>query len=178
MTVTYLGSVSVGGAVPGADIAVSAGVAGITVSLPNLEAHIAALQAFKPVSVDFVVQKQMAIDVLASVQQSITLGLPVPSIQFQIDLVLAQVDAYLALLNAINAQLKILTDLSLPLMEAGVHVYAYDGPVNQLGSQMGGALAGGVPGGSGGTQHGNAVVMLTTIPTTWAAMGEIVKVAP
>jgi hypothetical protein len=177
MTIAYLGSLSVGTAVPGASAAITAGLSGINTALPLLADQLAALQAFIPAPISFAAQLALAQNMVLSINAAITAGLPVPDLAAQIAIILAQIAALIAQLASIQAQVDILTALQSPLAAAGVHGYAFDGQTNQLGSELGGELASGVPGGSG-TDHANALVLVTTIGATWDAMGLILKVSP
>lgn len=170
MTVTPLGIVAVGTAVPGASAAVVAGVAGINLALPDLAARIAALQGFQPQPVSFVAQLAIAQGTLASIQAAITLGLPVPDISAQIALVAAVVAELLATLAQMNAQLDILLALEAPLNAGSIAAYAYDGPIGNLGGELGAAVGGG-----GG--HANALALVATDSASWAALSAVMKVS-
>jgi hypothetical protein len=177
MTVTYVGSLSIGDLVPGAAAAAVAGAAGINAALPDIQARIAALASFSPAPVDFAAQLALAQQMVASITASISLGLPVPSIAAQIAIVAAQIAALEASVLAINANLTIVTDFQDLLTAAGIHVYAFDGQVQDLGNELDTELSGGVPGGSP-TDASNALVMVTTVSATWTAISQVFKVAP
>lgn len=177
MTVTYVGDISIGQAVPGAAAAAVAGAAGINAALPDILARLAALQNFAPQPVSFAAQLALAQQMVSSIQLSISLGIPVPSIAAQIAAVLALVAELLAAVLSINAQLAIVTDFQVLLGAAGVHVYAYAGQVGSFGGEFSAELAGGVPGG-GPTDASNALVLVTTVPATWAAMAQVFNVSP
>lgn len=177
MTIQYLGSLSVGGTVPGASAAITAGIAGINSVLSDLLAKLAALQAFVPAPISFAVQLSLAQAMVVSVQAAITAGLPVPDLAAQIAIIAAAIADLIAQIGDITANLDIMLDLQAPLAAAGVHAYAFDGPTNQLGGEVSGELSGGVPGG-GPTDHANAIVLITTIGATWDAMSLVFKVTP
>lgn len=177
MTVQYVGNLSIGGAVPGAAAAAVAGAAGINAALPDILARIAALQAFAPLNVSFAAQLALAQQMVASVQAAITAGISAPSLAVQIAQVAALIAELLAAATAINAQLTIITDFQALLGTAGVHAYAYAGQVQNLGGEMSTELAAGVPGGAP-TDASNALVLITTVPATWAAMANVFKVTP
>ena len=103
--------------------------------------------------------------------------MPVPDISAQIAAIAAQIASLLAAVVAVNAQLTIVTDFQALLEAAGVHVYAFAGQTNQLGPELDTELAGGVPGGSP-TDPANAIVLITTVPSTWDAMEEVFQVTP
>ena len=171
MTVTALGSLSVGAALPGAAAAVSAGMSGIGIALPDITARLAALQAITPQPVNFAAQLALAEATLGSINATISLGLPVPDISAQVALLAALIADLLAAVSSLNAQLAILTALQGPLAQAGVEAYAFDGPKSSLGSELSAAV-----GGSGA--HANALALITTSGATWSAMGALLKVTP
>lgn len=177
MTLVYLGGLSVGDAIPGAALAVDAGIAGISPGLANLQAQVAALASWTPAPISFAAQITIATDLISSLNAAIGLGLTPPTMSEQIAMISAKISELTSITAGIEAQLAVLTGLQTPLGAAGVHGYAFDGDTDDLGSELDGELAGGVPGGSG-SDHANAVVLITTIPATWAALGEIVKVEP
>jgi hypothetical protein len=171
MSITHLGSLSIGVAVPGCATAVSAGIAGITGALDNLLAQLTALNAFVPVPIDFTAQLALAQQMVVSVQNAISVGLPVPSLAAQLAIIAAKVAELTAQITGITGQLTVLVDLQAPLEAAGVDVYAYDGPVDAFGSELDSALG-------SSSAHANALALVTTYPATWAAMTEIFKVTP
>lgn len=159
MTLTYLGSVGIGAVIPGVEAALS-------VSLTDLQARIDALLAFTPVEIDFSVQLDLAQQIVLSIQAAITAGLVPPSISAQVALVAN-------LLLGLEAQLQIILQLQNLLLTAGVDAYSYDGTVGGLGGELTAALTGGLPSGGTGATHCNALVLITSIGATWAAMGEV-----
>jgi hypothetical protein len=177
MTATYIGSLSLGVAVPGAEAAAVAGIAGINGALPDIEARIAALEAFAPLPVDFGAQLLLAQQTVISIQSALTLGLPVPSIDDQIALVAAQLAALLATANAVHAQLSIVTGIKSLLEASGAFAYSVTNTVGGVGSDLSSVLAGGVPGGSPGDAC-HALLLLAVSPATWDAMSSLFKVTP
>lgn len=173
MTIAYVGELSIGGAVPGAATAAVAGAAGINAALPDILARLQALAAFAPAPVSFSAQLALAQQMVTSIQLSIALGIPEPSILAQIAAVTALIADLLAAVASINAQLVIVTDFQALLVAAGVHVYSYAGQVGDLGAELSAELAGGVPGGGGPTDASNALILLTTVPGTWTAMTQV-----
>jgi hypothetical protein len=172
--ITYVGELTLGGSMPGADACAIAGAAGINGALPDIQARIAALQAFAPSNVDFAAQLQLAQSIVASIQTSIALGLTPPSIAAQIAQVMTVINSLLATVLDIEGQLNVILDFQAALMAAGVQAFAYDGPAGSLGSELDAALAPVVP----GTDHANAMVLVTTVPGTWDAMAAVFKVSP
>lgn len=171
MTVTSLGTMAVGVAVPGASAAVVAGIVGVNLALPDLTARLAALQAFNPQPVSFVAELALAQGTLTSIQAALSLGLPVPDISMQIAIVAGIVADLLATLAQVNVQLGVLATLEGVLNSGSIAAYAFDGALNALGSELGAAV-----GGSGA--HANALALVTTDSASWAALSAVLKVAP
>jgi hypothetical protein len=177
MTITYIGELSIGDAVPGAAAVAVAGVAGINGAIPNLQSLIDALTAFAPLDVSFGAQLALAQSMVTNIGLAISLSLPAPSIAAQIAAIAALLAALLAQLAAINVQLGIIVDFQALLGTAGIHVYAYDGVTGSFGGEFATELVGGTPGGSP-SDAANALVLITTIPAAWAAMGQVFQVTP
>jgi len=178
VTVTYVGNLTIGAALPGADAAAVAGAAGINLALPDILARIAALGAFAPLPIDFASQLLQAQQIVANVQLGISMGLPVPDISAQIALISALISDLLAQVVSINGQLSIITTFQGLLAAAGLHVYAYAGAVNACGGQVTTALASGLPGGGGATAACNGLLLMTEAGATWSAMSSVFKVTP
>jgi len=177
MSFTYIGELTIGGAAPGAAAAAVACIAGINLALPDIQARLDALLAFVPTPVDFTLQLQLALQMMASVEASIALGLPTPSILTQLAIVAALVAALEASVSAINAQLGAVVAFQAHLAAPEVHAYVFAGATNALGAEASAALAGGLPGHAPTTAI-NALVLATPVPATWTAMGAVFKVAP
>lgn len=165
MTVTYLGSLSVGATIPGVNAA-------LAVANADLDSKIAALASFsvslEPPSI--AAQISLTQSILADLNAMATLGISPPSLSVQFASVLA-------LLATLNAQLLVLQALATNLAAAGVHAYTYAGAANALGGEFSAELAGGFPGGAP-TDATNALLLATTIPATWAAIAQVFKVTP
>lgn len=177
MTLAYLGGLSVGGAAPGAAVAVDAGIAGAAPGLDSLTAQLGALTAYVPLPIDFAAQLAVAKDLAAGLKAALDAALVPPSVDVQAAVIAAQVATLQISVDAINAQLSVLTELSGPLAVAGVHGYAFDGSVSQLGDELDAMLGVGVPGGTP-SDHANAVIYVTTSAATWDAMAAVFKVTP
>jgi hypothetical protein len=177
MSFTYLGELTLGGALPGAAAAAVAGVAGINLALPDIQARLDALLAFTPTPVDFGVQLQLALQMVASVQSSIALGLPAPSILLQLATVAALVAALEVSITSINTQLGAIVAFQAHLAAPEIHAYAFQGATNVLGAEAAAALAGGLPGWAAAAPI-HALVLATPVPATWTAMGAVMKVTP
>lgn len=187
MTITYVGSLSIGHAVPGCDTAVASGTLGVNTAIPDLQGRIdglAAAIAAPPPPVDFGAQLALANQILTAVEQALALSLAVPPTLTPPNTA-AQVAAFQALLTdlqanlvSVNAQLSVLGAIGGLLVHAGLHVYAYAGPVNGFGGALTAELNTGLPGGGSPTDDCNAIGLITTSTSTWAAMQQIFKVVP
>lgn len=173
--ITYLGELSIGEAVPGAAGACVAGIAGINAVLPDIAARLAALQAFVPITpISFGVQLSIAQQLVPNIQACIDLGLQTPDIGLLVAALQALIDALLSTIAGITAKLDIVVDLQGLLAAAGLHAFAYAGTVGAFGGELSGALS---PVGGAGAAC-NALVLATTSPACWSAMGGVFKVSP
>jgi len=175
MTATYLGSLSIGGALPGGVAVGAAGATGINAALPTLLDQLAALAGFVPSPVSFTAQIAGLNAMITGLQASITLGLVPPSVDLQLAELAAMLAALQAQVASIELQLAIITDFAGLLAAAGVHAVAFEGVVGALGAEVAGVLAA-LPISQLDPAH--AVVLATTVPATWAAMSQIFKVSP
>lgn len=175
MTVAVLGEVTVGVAVPGCASAVASGVAGIGVALPDLQGRIDALAAQLVIlpslgPIDPLAQLAKAQQLVASLGLMIALGIPAPSISVQVAALSAQLVVLQGAMLSVNAQLSALVALQTPLAVAGVGVYAFDGPAEDLGAELDVAVG-------GGTDHCNALALVAFEPAAWAALSAVMKVS-
>lgn len=170
MTYYYSGEYTIGGALPGAQAAAVAGSAGINAALPDILARLAALQAFAPLPVSFAAQLSLANQLVTGIQTSIALGIPEPSIAAQIAAVAALVAELVASVSAINVQLSIVADFQSLLAAAGLHVYVIENDANAIGADIYDALQLGLPGGGGATEVVSAILLVTNVGATWAAL--------
>lgn len=175
MTVTYLGSLTTGAAIPGAATLAAAGTAGINLALPDIQARLAGLLSFTPTPISLTANLAVATSVIASLQTSIALGVSPPDISAQLAIVAALVAELTAAVASVNAQLGIIAGF--PLSAAGVYAYTYAGQADQLGSGFSAELSGGFPGGTP-TDATNAVLLATTTPAAWTALQSFLKTTP
>lgn len=158
-TLTYKGSVSIGGLCP-AVVAAQAAV------LANLNARIAgliALQArlsLQPPS--FALGLDAAAALKAGIEAAITGGVVFPGVDVQIA-------ALAALVATLEAQIALLIPGAI-LGAGGVYVWEFDGTGPELGPLLTNALATQWPDGASPLLPANAIVLATTIGATWAAM--------
>lgn len=182
MTATYVGSLTLGAAVPGARVAAEAGQAGLNTAIPDIGARLAALQA-EVLALATMPPLPSFADMLARAQallDSITLSMTTPGLPAPPSLAtaIAALEALIAQLSAItlglNAQLNIIVNFQTLLAAAGIHVIAYDGDLSTLGTQLQGAVNAHTP----GSGHANAVALVTTDTLSWAAMTSVFQVLP
>lgn len=160
MTVAYLGSLTVGEVFP----AFAGMYAGI---LADLEAKLAgaaslaASLALHPPTL--VANLALAGELVAALTAAIAVGDP------GVDIQIAAVAAYI---ESLNVSIAALAGFEAAMGSAGVHAYTYDGTAAAFGDELAAQVGGGFPGGVA-SDHCNALILATTIPATWAAMGEI-----
>ena len=165
MTTTFIGELTIGDFVPGVFDALLAAEA-------DLEARIAALANFAvTVDLDLSGQLALALQIVASIEAAIALGLTAPSIS-------AQIAAQVALTTALQLQLELILELFDLFEAAGVWGYHYTGRADTLGSDMTTELSAGLPGGGGPSETVNALILITNVSATWTAMQQIFKTAP
>lgn len=155
-----LGAVSVGACVPTALLAFGA-VEG------NLNAQLAAAGSLRialdigPPSV--AVAAQIGAEVTAQVAASVTgpyFGLAI--------------DANLAAIAAIQAQLLALAGIVAALGTAGVYLYQYSGTADSFGNALQSTVGPGLPGGHP-TDHIDALALIASTPAAWSALQTIFK---
>lgn len=149
-----------------------------------------------PVSLVITAELEVQAKLSAMIDFSLKLGLPGLSIAAQLDLcaelivalnlcleigitpptISAQLDIVLAVILQLQIELQIYIDF-LDLLSARAFVYAYDGAVNQAGTELSSALVGGFPGGAP-TDHANMLIFGTSIAADWAIIAQIFKTAP
>lgn len=180
MSATYLGSLALSAAVPGAAVGLAAGADGINAAFPDITARVAALQAqltalaTMPPMPSFPELRARAANMLAQLDIAIaTPGLPpAPSLVSAIAALAALVSDLLAMSADLSVKLGTITALQGQLAAGGVHAIAYSGDAASLGADVQAAL----PGAVSGSAH--ALALVTTNSATWAAMGAVFKVTP
>jgi hypothetical protein len=175
MTATYLGSLTVGGAMPGAAALAAAGAAGINAALPDLLERLENLLAFTPQPIDLTTQLANAQAIVTGIQATITLGLPAPSIATQLAALAALIASLQAQISGIQAQLAVVVGFQGLLGAAGLHAIAFDGHVGDFGAEVSAQLAS-VP--ISPIDPAHAVTLITTSPAAWAALSQLLRVNP
>ena len=146
-------------------------VTALGVGLAGLESQLAALANWKPsVSISFAAQIELCQQIIASLQAALALGIQPPTIEVQINIMVAVV-------AALKASIQLMLDFQTLLASGGVFAYAWDGPVTAMGAAITAQLAGGFPDGSG-VSHANAIILGTSVSATWTAMGGVFRVSP
>jgi len=181
MTATYVGSLSIGAAIPAAAASASAGASGINAAFPDVAARLAALEAqiaalgAMPSLPSFADMLSRAEALVTSITLAIaTPGLPPPpTIATAIAALTATVVDLTAMTAALAAQLNVIVDFQTLLPVAGVTAIAFDGDVSVFTSEVGSVLLTHIPSG-----HCNALVLATTSAGTWNAMSSVFKVTP
>jgi hypothetical protein len=166
--ITNLGTLGLSDAIPGADALAVAGSTGITLAIPTLQAQISAFQAFNPQPFSFAVALQQARLTVQALELAISLNLPAPDISAQIAAMSAQLNALLASLQLVNDQLTIIADYRARLSGGTIEAYAYDGALDDAGSEFTAQF-------SGRPEHANGLFLVATSPTAWASLGTILK---
>lgn len=158
MSLAYIGSMTVGAAVPGA-------MAKIGLLVPDLQAQVDALVAFSPGEISLAANLALAEQIVLDLKAAIQLGVTPPSISAQLAIVAAQ-------LGVLRARLELITGFTGLMATAGLHAYSYTGQANQLGPQLSTELTAGLPGGQP-TDQVAAVIFAANAGVTVSAMGAV-----
>jgi len=140
-------------------------VSAVLLASADFQARIAALATFDasvalPV-VTFAADASAALAIDADLTAAIGVGIEPPTIDLQVSIMLA-------LLATLRAQLAAIADLTSLFATAGVDLYAYDGPINAMGSEVATQFA-------SETGHANALMLVARESATWTAMGSVFK---
>jgi hypothetical protein len=163
MSLTYLGSLSLGAAVPLAATVDAAVVPKLQAEVTGILTAQAAI-TLNPPSISASLSLAQAL--VADITAAIALGVTEPSLSVQLA-------ALAALLVAVQADLTVALSLQTALLSAGVHAYAYSGPASGLGPSLPDHFPGGLPG-----DAANALVLATTTPATWVSMQLLFRTTP
>jgi hypothetical protein len=174
MTVTALGSLTVGQINPGLALAVASAQLSLNAQIPSIEAQLdglaTALAGLILTPPTLATQLVGAINLVTQVTLAITLG--VPGVSFQLDAVVALIAELTATLGSLSAELSIIVGLADLLGMGGVDAYKFEGTCAQLSNQLGDFTNGGFAGGGPGSS-GYAIVLTAGTPELWAALSEI-----
>jgi len=155
---TFFGEVTVGGCIPSAGALFAAMVADLQA---QLNAQVALLARLKVRPPSLLAQIDLVTKLLATLRGAVHLNLP--GVDFQ-------VKAVGQAIAALKARIALLARY--PLGVAGVMAYAYGGTASSFGETVNTTVGPGLPGGHP-TDHVNAIILATSIPATWAALGEL-----
>lgn len=110
---------------------------------------------------------EAALATVASLQAALAISGPTVTLQ---------ADALLALTAELEAQLAILTT-SLPIPNAMVSAYVYDGNSGSIGAELQSELIASMPGASP-SDRTRALILATTSSAAWEAVASVFKVTP
>lgn len=164
MTVAYLGSLTLGAAVPSLPLAIGASLPTVQGQIAGLLAAQLQLNASPPSLAGFIADLNA---LLANLTNMLALGIPIPTLSVQLA-------AVAAALVSLQAQASLLLGYQSALGAAGVFAYAYTGQASALGAGFSTELASGFPGGSSADAT-NALLLATTTPAAWAAIQSIMR---
>lgn len=167
MTVSHLGSVTLGAAVPAALAAQGSIDLAVGVSLPEIQAKLAGLLAANLVPPTLAASLTTALQVVAGIQAAITLGLP--PIDFQAAAIAEVIVLLQDQLALLQAQASFSIALGTTLGASGIHLCKYEGEVGQFGTQLQQECSDGFPGGSASDET-LALILAGTTPEAIAAL--------
>jgi hypothetical protein len=176
VTATYLGSLTIGGTMPGAAAVGVAGAASVNLVLPDVLAKIESLLTWTPTPISLTAQLGTLDAMITAINAQITAGLPPPTILGQITAIADMIASLQSTAASLEASLALITAFQSALAAAGVHLVAYTGPVSAFGTEVQGRLA--TAPGLSPADACNALAFLTTVPATWAALATILKTEP
>lgn len=151
MTITSLGAISLGVALPTVEVDFGLAVSILGGDKSQLELAISA--GITPPSVAVNLGADMCVDASADFTAAISAGITPPSVS-------SSLTAVAALIADITADLDIIVHLGSLLATSGVAFYAYNGAAAGFGSAIGADVALGIYGGSGPSQTIDALIYL------------------
>ena len=160
-TLTPLGEVTFGAALPGP-------AAALAISLPKLQAELDALLAFTPTPPSISADIALAAGILANLQANVSITPP--------DLT-AQLAIVADIIARLTPQISLVLGVVNLLATAGLHLYAYTGTTAGFGSTLSSALASGLPGGSGSAEVCAGLALVATAGAAVGAMPQIFKMS-
>lgn len=173
MTARYLGSLTVGGALPGVAALVAAGLSGIGASLPELQSKRDALAGWTPGDISIAAQLTQLEGMIAALKTQQTLGVKPPTMAAQLANIAALIGELSVSIASLEAQRSVLVDAQQLLVTAGVHALQYTGRADRMGAELGGLLASAGIGPADSTQ---SITLATTSPAVFEALSQLVKV--
>lgn len=162
MTVSDLGTMTLGEAIPAGLALVAAVELTVGIAAPDITAQLALAASFEAeVNLDMNAQIDIALAIIAQLEAALLLGLTAPSLSLQASIAV-DISADLTVkLGLLNAQLSLA--LGFGFAAAGVRVLTFDGAQDDFGSELAAELG-------ADTSQAYAVVLLTQVSATWTAM--------
>ena len=155
MPVDYVGGITLGQAIPMADLANVQLAGAVNASLPDIQARIDGLLAVSvappPSLADLIASAQA---LLAALQALLAAPLP------DVAATAAALGELQASLGQLSAALAFSADFGSLLSQAGIHYYLFAGQASELGTGIGSALSAGLPGGAGPSEHIAGAILL------------------
>ncbi len=170
MAAVYLGSVSVGGALPSLLSLNSAALAKAQLDLAASVALDASLQ----------ISASDPLSALTSAVQFVASGQALAGLTFVtptdlLNSINLSVSANAAVTASLTVQVDVLSGLANLLSTPGVHAYAMEGPTGSLASDLQTLTSAGLPGGAGPSEQGYGIALLTNSLAAWVALQSVVK---
>lgn len=155
MSISYIGSLTLGQAIPMASTAVLELDASVGLALPDVQARVDGLLALS------IAPPPSLADLITSVQAMLLalqalLAAPLPDVSATA----AALADLQATLGSLTASLAFSASLGSLLGTAGIHYYVFAGAANELAAELGSLLSGGLPGGAGGAEHIAGAILL------------------
>jgi hypothetical protein len=114
--------------------------------------------------------------VTAKLQAAASLGVVPPSFVLGLDVVLKNAARLQAYLGGLAAQVSAAASITSLLATAGIDSYSFGGATNAFGPAVTSATSGGFPSGGGPSAHCDAIILITTSPAAWTALGLVMAV--
>lgn len=167
-TLTPLGVLSIGQAVPCLAQMVTGINGSLSFRLPSVQGQVAGLVRASASPPKLSVGAAAAVTAVTKLQAQVSAGLP--GVGFNLGVITGAVAKLNASLGSLNAQLALAANLAGLLGSAGLQLYSYGGAVNGLGPALTVATSGGFPGGGGPSAACNALLIATQFSPTWTAL--------
>lgn len=165
MPLDYLGSVTLGAAVPTAAVAATSASASLAAQLPGITAQISGMLTVQPpvLTTDLIANLGALATALGTLLAAGVVVIP-PSVNLEASADLEVTKGALEL--SLDAQASVLALFG----TAGFYEYFYTGPTNALGSDVSAALSAGLPGSSDPAQQIAGLLLVCSDPASVAAL--------
>jgi hypothetical protein len=175
MTMELVGSLSVGQLVPIAVQAagqLSATVGSVRATLNGqLQAKLKLQARLTITPPQFALTLSALAQVTGKLQAAASAGVVPPSFVLGVDVVLKNAARLQAYLGRLQAQVEAAASITSLLATAGIDSYSFGGTTRDFGTAVTTATSSGLPSGGGPSAHCDALIMATTSPAAWAALG-------